>query len=148
MQKNLEVLHQDDKLFVLRLSYRKILVEYSVPVYLSGSNEPLEYVRVKLKYQLEPEFIDKENKAILPAKELRCSFKEKSWDTPMRSINGRWGIKRNTITCETTHNYTISLQNVDYVLNFFPTHYQILTEESYNRVKTKLRELHLSRILI
>lgn len=148
MQRDLETLLQDDKFTVLRLSYRKIHIEYSVPVYLRDSTEPLEWVTIKLKYQLDPEFIDKIEKSILPSNEYKCKLNEKSWDRPMRQINGRWGIKRNTVNCVTTPDYKLSLQNCDYVLNFFPTHYQILTDESSNRVKTKLRELHLSRILI
>jgi hypothetical protein len=118
-----------------------------VPVLVEGSSEPIEQVYIKLRYQIAPEFLDSESQSILPVSQIRCLIKDKSYDYPMRNINGRWGVKRTTVKCIQTLNKTISLGNVLYVLNFFPTEYQIVTQESVNRVTTKLREIHLSRLL-
>ncbi len=97
---------------------------------------------------MDSDFLDSILKTILPVSEVKCQVKTTTYQLPIRSINGRWGIKQQSVNCTKVSDMRLSLNNVDYVLNFFPIEYHIDTEESINRVKTKLREKYLNTILI
>ena len=52
MQKILEVLRNEDGLIVKRLSERKILVSYKVPMMYDGCNVPFDYLTLKVRYRI------------------------------------------------------------------------------------------------
>ena len=52
MQKILEVLRNEDGLIVKRLSERKILVSYKVPMMYDGCNVPFDYLTLKVRYRM------------------------------------------------------------------------------------------------
>jgi len=52
MQKILEVLRNEDGLIIKRLSERKILISYKIPMMYEGCSEPFDYFTIKVRYRV------------------------------------------------------------------------------------------------
>jgi len=53
MQKILEVLRNEDGLIIKRLSDRKILISYKIPMMYEGCDEAFDFLNVKIRYRLD-----------------------------------------------------------------------------------------------
>lgn len=102
MSSNLEILYTDNQLIIKKLSYKKIIIEYNIPLYFAEStrkigydekpndvkpiSEPLELIKVKMRYQFDRQ--DKCYKIIPNSKSYVVGC-----------ISGRYKIKERDILC-------------------------------------------------
>ena len=102
MGSNLEILYTDNQLIIKKLSYKKIIIEYNIPLYFAKSDrkigydekpndvkpisEALELIKVKMRYQFDRQ--DKYYKIIPNSKSYVVGC-----------ISDRYKIKQRDILC-------------------------------------------------
>lgn len=102
MCSNLEILYTDNQLIIKKLSHKKIIIEYKIPLYFAESDrkigyeekpndvkpisEPLELIKVKMRYQFDRQ--DKCYKIIPNSKSYVVGC-----------VSGRYKIKVRDILC-------------------------------------------------
>ena len=133
MNNNLETLYDDGKVLIRKLSYKKILVEYNVPLFFGVNNPilikaneaPLETLNVKMRYQA-----NKDNKSLF-------EIKGKSLRHPINCISGRNKIKMTDI--HTVYNKTVKfkLNDVEHTLDMQPIEYYLVGVRAHSVVREK-----------
>ncbi len=142
MNNNLETLYDDGKVLIRKLSYKKILVEYNVPLFfgelqkydgmslnkpilIKANEAPLETLNVKMRYQA-----NKDNKSLF-------EIKGKSLRHPINCISGRNKIKMTDI--HTVYNKTVKfkLNDVEHTLDMQPIEYYLVGVRAHSVVREK-----------
>ncbi len=99
MQKTLEILKKEDGIIIKKLSYRKLLFNYKVPVYLGdGSDNPWDYIDLKVRY-FQDKGEDGQNFCII--------WPSKIWPT----LSKKWRIKAKLIHGDEVFGKIIQLDN-------------------------------------
>lgn len=85
MQKTLEILKSEDGLIIKKLSHKKIVLLYKVPLFFCGEYIPFDYLNIKLRYSHngyniivpmgDPDYVD--NFIILNPEKLKNKLSQK-----------------------------------------------------------------------